>query len=149
MFPRRSIACLPLGHFIKDCPTNGNPIFDVTRPKRATGIPKAFLKEVAAPSAAAGGATLMMPGGGYATMQADEYVATSALAAACPSVFSKSFAPVRASRAPLCTPSCSQIEYIRTTRCRPIGFVLANGALSSDPQGEVPRADERAKLFAN
>jgi hypothetical protein len=88
VFPRRSIACLRLGHFIKDCPTNGNPIFDVTRPKRATGIPKAFLKEVAAPSAAAGGATLMMPGGGYATMQADEYVATSALATACPSVFS-------------------------------------------------------------
>jgi hypothetical protein len=44
---------LPAGHWIQECPTNGDAAFD-NRPriKRTTGIPKSFLTEVAGPSAA-------------------------------------------------------------------------------------------------
>lgn len=30
----------------RHCPTNGDPRFDIKRPKRATGIPREFLKVV-------------------------------------------------------------------------------------------------------
>lgn len=38
--------CKERGHFIDNCPTNGDPNFDSTKPKRTTGIPQSFLKPV-------------------------------------------------------------------------------------------------------
>lgn len=35
-----------IGHYINVCPTNGNPDFDFQKPKKATGIPRSFLKQV-------------------------------------------------------------------------------------------------------
>lgn len=48
---RLFICCT--GHWIQECPTNGDAAFD-NRPriKRTTGIPKSFLTEVAGPSVA-------------------------------------------------------------------------------------------------
>ncbi|GAA5884932.1 hypothetical protein JCM6882_007156 [Rhodosporidiobolus microsporus] len=45
--------CGQKGHWIQDCPTNGDAAYD-NRPriKRTTGIPKSFLTEVAGPAAA-------------------------------------------------------------------------------------------------
>ncbi len=36
--------CGQRGHFIRCCPTNGNSDFDLYNPRRATGIPRKFLK---------------------------------------------------------------------------------------------------------
>ncbi|KAJ1503783.1 hypothetical protein HMI54_007786 [Coelomomyces lativittatus] len=41
--------CGVKGHFIQDCPTNGDTTFDRPKVKRTTGIPKSFLKEIATP----------------------------------------------------------------------------------------------------
>jgi hypothetical protein len=38
--------CSSPGHFINNCPTNGNPAYDFHKVKKATGIPRAFLKPV-------------------------------------------------------------------------------------------------------
>jgi protein MPE1 len=38
--------CGVKGHFIQDCPTNGDTTFDRPKVKRTTGIPKSFLKEI-------------------------------------------------------------------------------------------------------
>ncbi|GAA6043057.1 hypothetical protein JCM8097_005138 [Rhodosporidiobolus ruineniae] len=47
--------CGQKGHWIQECPTNGDPAYD-NRPriKRTTGIPKSFLTEVAGPATATG-----------------------------------------------------------------------------------------------
>jgi len=36
--------CMKPGHFIRFCPTNGDPAFDFRRAKPATGIPREFLR---------------------------------------------------------------------------------------------------------
>lgn len=53
---------IDIGHWIQDCPTNGDPEFEnKPRFKRTTGIPKSFLKTVdAATAAAAGNAGVMI-----------------------------------------------------------------------------------------
>ncbi|KAI9190207.1 Protein mpe1 [Blastocladiella emersonii ATCC 22665] len=38
--------CNIKGHFIQDCPTNGDATFDKPKVKRTTGIPRSFLREV-------------------------------------------------------------------------------------------------------
>jgi len=38
--------CNTAGHFINNCPTNGDPAYDFHKVKKATGIPRAFLKPV-------------------------------------------------------------------------------------------------------
>ncbi len=62
--------CNQPGHFINNCPTNDDPTYDIHKVKKATGIPRAFLKEVAGGDARA---TLMLPGGGFAVMQPNRY----------------------------------------------------------------------------
>lgn len=41
--------CGVKGHYIQDCPTNGDAKFDRPKVKRTTGIPKSFLKEIEMP----------------------------------------------------------------------------------------------------
>lgn len=41
--------CGQKGHYIAHCPTNSDPNFDKPRVKKSTGIPRSFLKPVAAP----------------------------------------------------------------------------------------------------
>lgn len=57
------------GHFINNCPTNGDPSYDFHRMKKPTGIPKSFLKTV---SLGDPNASLMLPGGVLATMAPNE-----------------------------------------------------------------------------
>ncbi|KAJ0393312.1 hypothetical protein P43SY_009980 [Pythium insidiosum] len=42
--------CGTPGHFIQNCPTNGDPEYDQHRVKKKTGIPKSFMKAVSDPS---------------------------------------------------------------------------------------------------
>eukprot|EP01104_Vermistella_antarctica_P004298 TRINITY_DN1477_c0_g1_i1.p1 TRINITY_DN1477_c0_g1~~TRINITY_DN1477_c0_g1_i1.p1 ORF type:complete len:349 (+),score=79.83 TRINITY_DN1477_c0_g1_i1:579-1625(+) len=62
--------CGQPGHFISDCPTNGDPSFDFQRVRKTTGIPRSFLKEVD-PNSVPGGSSnlLMMPNGSFAEVQ--------------------------------------------------------------------------------
>ena len=53
------------GHFIQQCPTNGNPVYDVKRVKAPAGIPRTRLR-------AEEGGSYMMPDGSTAAMQPDE-----------------------------------------------------------------------------
>eukprot|EP00011_Vannellida_sp_DIVA3-517-6-12_P007638 CAMPEP_0114628906 /NCGR_PEP_ID=MMETSP0168-20121206/13074_1 /TAXON_ID=95228 ORGANISM="Vannella sp., Strain DIVA3 517/6/12" /NCGR_SAMPLE_ID=MMETSP0168 /ASSEMBLY_ACC=CAM_ASM_000044 /LENGTH=412 /DNA_ID=CAMNT_0001840327 /DNA_START=118 /DNA_END=1352 /DNA_ORIENTATION=- len=59
--------CGKPGHFISNCPTNGDPAYDKQKARAPIGIPKAFLKPVEDPESLGGGA-LLMPGGGFAVM---------------------------------------------------------------------------------
>ncbi|KAL7746559.1 Protein mpe1 [Sorochytrium milnesiophthora] len=43
--------CGQKGHYIQDCPTNGDTTFDRPKVKRTTGIPRSFLREVEDPMA--------------------------------------------------------------------------------------------------
>ncbi|GAA5857374.1 hypothetical protein JCM8547_002249 [Rhodosporidiobolus lusitaniae] len=56
--------CGQKGHWIQECPTNGDAAFD-NRPriKRTTGIPKSFLTEVSGPQAPTGEEEESVPGG--------------------------------------------------------------------------------------
>jgi hypothetical protein len=56
----------------------GDAAYDFHKVKKATGIPRSFLKPVAGGDSKA---TLMLPGGGFAVMQANEYAFNSALPA--------------------------------------------------------------------
>jgi len=38
--------CNGVGHYINNCPTNGDPNYDFHKVKKATGIPRSFLKPV-------------------------------------------------------------------------------------------------------
>lgn len=70
--------CSKGGHYIQHCPTNGDPKFNIKKPKRPIGIPRDFLKPAAAPTGQGGNdnkGLLLMPGGqGYAVMEPNEYV---------------------------------------------------------------------------
>jgi len=66
--------CNQPGHYINNCPTNGDPNYDFHKVKKPTGIPRVFLKPV---TGGKSGATLMMPGGGFAVMTPNEYVIVS------------------------------------------------------------------------
>eukprot|EP01094_Clydonella_sp_ATCC50884_P010860 TRINITY_DN20679_c0_g1_i1.p1 TRINITY_DN20679_c0_g1~~TRINITY_DN20679_c0_g1_i1.p1 ORF type:complete len:333 (+),score=59.68 TRINITY_DN20679_c0_g1_i1:325-1323(+) len=57
--------CNQPGHYIINCPTNGDPAYDYRKVKKATGIPRAFLKTV---DGGQGAGALLLPGGGYAVM---------------------------------------------------------------------------------
>jgi hypothetical protein len=58
------------GHFIHLCPTNGDSQFDFHKVKKPTGIPRSMLKPVTAGTTKG---SLMLPGGGFAVMQPNEY----------------------------------------------------------------------------
>lgn len=60
--------CSSPGHFINNCPTNGDPAYDFHKVKKATGIPRAFLKPVEN-GASGTNDTMMIPGGGIVVMQ--------------------------------------------------------------------------------
>ncbi|KAK9687084.1 Protein mpe1 [Basidiobolus ranarum] len=62
--------CGQKGHYINNCPTNGDKEFDKPRIKRTTGIPKSFLKAVDAPKNAQGG-VMVTPDGGLVVAQPD------------------------------------------------------------------------------
>lgn len=60
--------CGQPGHWIQQCPTNGDQRFDIKKLKRPTGIPKTFLKQVDSSKA-----SVMLPdGAGYAVIQPQE-----------------------------------------------------------------------------
>jgi hypothetical protein len=61
--------CQKPGHFIQNCPTNGDATFDAPKVKKATGIPLSMLRKTAD---VADKGTLALPGGGYAVMQPNE-----------------------------------------------------------------------------
>ncbi len=42
--------CHQPGHHIRSCPTNGDSAFDIDLPRRATGIPRSFLKRISSKS---------------------------------------------------------------------------------------------------
>eukprot|EP00005_Dracoamoeba_jomungandri_P011171 CAMPEP_0174266698 /NCGR_PEP_ID=MMETSP0439-20130205/31134_1 /TAXON_ID=0 /ORGANISM="Stereomyxa ramosa, Strain Chinc5" /LENGTH=1025 /DNA_ID=CAMNT_0015353817 /DNA_START=70 /DNA_END=3147 /DNA_ORIENTATION=- len=56
--------CNEPGHYIHMCPTNGDERYNFHKLKKPTGIPTSFLKPVEAGDKRA---TLIMPGGGFAT----------------------------------------------------------------------------------
>lgn len=60
-----------LGHWIHQCPTNGDPNYDFHKVKKPTGIPRSFLKPVQGGDAKA---TLLLPEGGFAIMIPNEEV---------------------------------------------------------------------------
>lgn len=62
--------CGGQGHFIHECPTNGNPEYDFHKVKKATGIPKTFLQPVSIGDV--GNQTLRMANGGLAVMKPNE-----------------------------------------------------------------------------
>ncbi|GAM23219.1 hypothetical protein SAMD00019534_063940 [Acytostelium subglobosum LB1] len=64
--------CNQPGHYINQCPTNGDPNFNHHKSKKASGIPKIFLKPVQNPGSAAGSSTVLMPGGGVAVVLTHE-----------------------------------------------------------------------------
>jgi hypothetical protein len=63
--------CRQPGHWINQCPTNGDPAYDVQKVKKATGIPRSMLKTVSATDAKA---TLLLPGSGLVEFVPNEFV---------------------------------------------------------------------------
>jgi hypothetical protein len=61
--------CNQPGHFINQCPTNGDPSFDIPKVKKPTGIPRMYLKPVAGGDSRP---SLILPGGQFAVMAANE-----------------------------------------------------------------------------
>ncbi|EEY56544.1 uncharacterized protein PITG_10087 [Phytophthora infestans T30-4] len=64
--------CGTPGHYIQNCPTNGDPEFDQHRVKKKTGIPKSFMKAVSDPSeipVGAGKTVVNAPWGGLAVIE--------------------------------------------------------------------------------
>lgn len=64
--------CGTPGHYIQNCPTNGDPEFDQHRVKKKTGIPKSFMKAVNDPSeipVGAGRTVVNAPWGGLAVIE--------------------------------------------------------------------------------
>jgi len=72
--------CGKPNHYIQFCPTNGDPKFNIKKPKKPTGIPRDFLKSVVVTGPLRGDnecnkGLLLLPGGqGFAVMQPNEYV---------------------------------------------------------------------------
>ena len=69
--------CSQPGHYIQNCPTNGDSEFDVPRMKLPVGIPKSRLKVVPSGNALQVGTVaklggLLLPGGQIATLQAND-----------------------------------------------------------------------------
>ncbi|KAL9653097.1 hypothetical protein ABK040_006315 [Willaertia magna] len=63
--------CKRPGHYIQHCPTNGDPRYNIKTIRKATGIPKSFLKPIEAPKGDLNN-TLVMPGGGLAVLETNE-----------------------------------------------------------------------------
>ncbi|GLE06685.1 hypothetical protein PINS_up016079 [Pythium insidiosum] len=64
--------CGTPGHFIQNCPTNGDPEYDQHRVKKKPGIPKSFMKAVSDPgeiSVGAGKTAVNAPWGGLAVLE--------------------------------------------------------------------------------
>jgi hypothetical protein len=64
--------CGTPGHYIQNCPTNGDPDYDQHRVKKKTGIPKSFMKAVNDPSeipVGAGKTVVNAPWGGLAIIE--------------------------------------------------------------------------------
>lgn len=61
--------CNQPGHFINQCPTNGDPTYDIPKVKKPTGIPRMYLKPVAGGDSRP---SLILPGGQFAVMAANE-----------------------------------------------------------------------------
>ncbi|KAG9290696.1 hypothetical protein G9A89_011659 [Geosiphon pyriformis] len=65
--------CGNRGHYINNCPTNGDKEYDKQpRIKRTTGIPRSFLKEVNEPKKDGPGGLMVTPQGGLVVAIADE-----------------------------------------------------------------------------
>lgn len=61
--------CKKPGHWIDQCPTNGDPQFDKVKVRRPTGIPQSMLKSVSAPLT---GTALQLITGQFVTLQPNE-----------------------------------------------------------------------------
>lgn len=61
--------CGKPGHWIDQCPTNGDPTFDKVRVRRPTGIPQSMLRSVPVPSSGTG---LQLRSGQFVTLQPNE-----------------------------------------------------------------------------
>jgi protein MPE1 len=68
-------SIIHIGHFINNCPTNGDKEFDKhPRIKRTTGIPRSFLKVIEQPKTAVQsgtGGVMVTPGGDLVVAEAD------------------------------------------------------------------------------
>jgi hypothetical protein len=71
--------CGSKSHYIRNCPTNGDPSYDIRKLKAPTGIPRSQLVQIDAkkklssdPDETVPGGTLFMPDGSYATHRPNE-----------------------------------------------------------------------------
>jgi protein MPE1 len=65
--------CGQKGHYIQNCPTNGDPTYDKPKIRRTTGIPRSFLRAVdVAPEKREGG-VMITPDGGLVVATPDSY----------------------------------------------------------------------------
>lgn len=65
----RCHRCGQPGHYIQACPTNGDDTFTSARLKKATGIPRSFLKEISEPVEKG---AMTLPSGGFAVNMPNE-----------------------------------------------------------------------------
>ncbi len=95
---------LSAGHFERDCPTHGDPTYDVVQRNHPKGIPKESLRKVDAPSGAAGSAMFIKLGGGIVqvAMVADECVVSFSPYTASPILSCLRLCSHRVDRAPRC-----------------------------------------------
>ncbi|CAG8751903.1 12128_t:CDS:2, partial [Ambispora leptoticha] len=63
--------CGTKGHYINNCPTNGDKEYDKNKIKRTTGIPRSFLKQVDEPKKNGTGGLMVTPQGGLVIAVAD------------------------------------------------------------------------------
>ncbi len=76
--------CGEAGHWIKFCPTNGDPRYDIPKIKRAVGIPRSMLKVIKPDTQAADElkGVVRLPNGSLAKIQPDEETFKKSVAAA-------------------------------------------------------------------
>ncbi|KAG2373598.1 hypothetical protein C9374_009836 [Naegleria lovaniensis] len=71
--------CKKPGHYIQNCPTNGDPRYDIKTIRRATGIPKSFLTPVETPQVDLLGGSVVTLGGNLAVVSSNDQMFAKAI----------------------------------------------------------------------